>query len=103
MCRAAASLGAAVAERSATLAEDGRQPFTQQEWDAFVTGYRSQYVERSYFIDDSMVVDGAIPADLNGTLLRNGPGETLQRQLCSVARGHSSCTSQPYSPLMAGI
>ena len=41
--------------------------------DAFLSGYCSCYHERSYWIDDSMV-EGAIPPELEGTLLRNGPG-----------------------------
>lgn len=41
--------------------------------DAFLSGYRSCYHERSYWIDDSMV-EGNIPPELEGTLLRNGPG-----------------------------
>jgi hypothetical protein len=47
--------------------------FDKSDWDSFLKGYKSQYMERSYWIEDSMV-EGAIPAELEGTLLRNGPG-----------------------------
>lgn len=47
--------------------------FDAADWDAFLRGYQSQYVERSYCIEDGMV-EGTIPAELEGTLLRNGPG-----------------------------
>lgn len=48
--------------------------FTQQDFDLFLGGYRSLHTERSFWIDSSQVIDGAIPADLEGTLLRNRPG-----------------------------
>lgn len=72
--RAAAAAGRPVAVAAppapATAAADR---FGQDDWDAFLSGYRSCYHERSYWIDDSMV-EGSIPAELEGTLLRNGPG-----------------------------
>ncbi|CAL8467343.1 g6880 [Coccomyxa elongata] len=47
--------------------------FTEADWDNVIKGYTSQYVERDYWVDASMV-EGRIPADMEGTLLRNGPG-----------------------------
>ena len=46
--------------------------FSQAEWDAFVAGWTSQYEERAFFVEPGMV-EGEIPAELQGTLLRNGP------------------------------
>jgi hypothetical protein len=46
--------------------------FTQAEWDSFVSGYTSQYEEHAFFVDGA-AVEGTIPAELRGTLLRNGP------------------------------
>ncbi|KAL4438663.1 hypothetical protein ABPG77_006267 [Micractinium sp. CCAP 211/92] len=51
----------------------GSDRFDRRDWDAFLSGYKSQYEERAYWIDDNMV-EGTIPAELEGTLLRNGPG-----------------------------
>ncbi|PSN13488.1 Apocarotenoid-15,15'-oxygenase [filamentous cyanobacterium CCP5] len=42
--------------------------FSMEEWRS---GYRSQPQEYAYWIDD---IEGEIPADLEGTLYRNGPG-----------------------------
>jgi all-trans-8'-apo-beta-carotenal 15,15'-oxygenase len=42
--------------------------FTMEDWRS---GYRSQPQEFAYWIED---IDGTIPADLTGTLFRNGPG-----------------------------
>lgn len=42
--------------------------YSREDW---VSGYRSQPNEYSYWISD---VEGQIPADLEGTLFRNGPG-----------------------------
>ncbi|BDA40369.1 beta,beta-carotene 15,15'-dioxygenase [Coccomyxa sp. Obi] len=47
--------------------------FTDADWDNVIRGYTSQYVERDYWVDTSMI-EGSIPAELEGTLLRNGPG-----------------------------
>lgn len=41
--------------------------------DAFLRGYASCYEERSFWADEAMV-EGTIPPELEGTLLRNGPG-----------------------------
>ena len=41
------------------------------DMDDWRSGYRSQPNEYVYEIDD---IDGTIPADLEGTLFRNGPG-----------------------------
>lgn len=43
----------------------------EQVRNAFVRGYSSQRQEMAYWIDD---IEGRIPADLRGTLFRNGPG-----------------------------
>ncbi|RQH45455.1 Apocarotenoid-15,15'-oxygenase [Okeania hirsuta] len=42
--------------------------YTREDWKK---GYESQPNEYSYWIDD---IEGEIPADLNGTFFRNGPG-----------------------------
>ncbi|EDX85963.1 Retinal pigment epithelial membrane protein [Synechococcus sp. PCC 7335] len=44
--------------------------YTREDW---TSGYRSQPEEFAYWIDD---VEGEIPADLEGTVFRNGPGLT---------------------------
>ncbi|WP_390883498.1 carotenoid oxygenase family protein [Kovacikia minuta] len=43
-------------------------PYTQEEWQK---GYSSLKQEYDYWIED---IEGEIPADLHGTLFRNGPG-----------------------------
>jgi all-trans-8'-apo-beta-carotenal 15,15'-oxygenase len=48
--------------------QDTQPSFDRQDW---LSGYRSQPQEFDYWIDQ---VEGEIPADLNGTLFRNGPG-----------------------------
>jgi all-trans-8'-apo-beta-carotenal 15,15'-oxygenase len=48
--------------------------FTQSDWDNFLSGYQSQYKEHAYWISQDMVVEGTIPKEITGTLLRNGPG-----------------------------
>jgi all-trans-8'-apo-beta-carotenal 15,15'-oxygenase len=53
-------------ERAAT--EPLTLSYRREEWQK---GYRSLRQELDYWIDD---VEGAIPADLHGTLFRNGPG-----------------------------
>ncbi|DBB06748.1 hypothetical protein WJX82_009214 [Trebouxia sp. C0006] len=47
--------------------------FTQQDFKKFMQGYRSQYEEISMWIDDNDI-EGELPRELAGTLLRNGPG-----------------------------
>lgn len=47
--------------------------FSQQEFDKFKQGYKSQYSELSFWVEDKDI-EGTIPAELEGTLLRNGPG-----------------------------
>lgn len=44
--------------------------YTRQDW---INGYRSQPKEFAYWIED---VEGEIPAELSGTVFRNGPGLT---------------------------
>ncbi len=44
------------------------QSYTMDDWRS---GYRSQPQEFDYWIED---IDGEIPAALEGTLFRNGPG-----------------------------
>ncbi|MBE9062182.1 carotenoid oxygenase family protein [cf. Phormidesmis sp. LEGE 11477] len=44
--------------------------YTREDW---ISGYRSQPEEFAYWIDN---VEGEIPADLEGTVFRNGPGLT---------------------------
>lgn len=58
---------------SEVLAAADGDRFDRQDWDAFMRGYKSQYEERAYWVEDDMV-EGTIPAELEGTLLRNGPG-----------------------------
>ncbi|MGF1537675.1 MAG: carotenoid oxygenase family protein [Elainellaceae cyanobacterium] len=53
---------------STPIPQSHGRPYSQQDWQA---GYRSLYNEFDYWIDD---VEGEIPADLTGTLFRNGPG-----------------------------
>ncbi|MEW5299826.1 MAG: hypothetical protein WDW36_002801 [Sanguina aurantia] len=45
----------------------------KQQMDDLIKGFSTQSVERGYWVEDSMV-EGTIPAELEGTLLRNGPG-----------------------------
>ena len=49
---------------------DNPVSYTREDW---TNGYRSQPDEFSYWIDD---IEGEIPADLTGTVFRNGPGLT---------------------------
>lgn len=56
----------------ASQAEQQPEPFTQQEWDSFVAAYTSQYEEHAMWLDEASV-EGTIPPELRGTLLRNGP------------------------------
>ncbi|MEL6460802.1 MAG: carotenoid oxygenase family protein [Cyanobacteria bacterium J06621_15] len=44
------------------------KPYSRESWQG---GYKSLKEESDYWIDD---IEGEIPADLNGTLFRNGPG-----------------------------
>lgn len=55
-----------------TATASAKDRFTQQDWDEFVKAYTSQYCEHAMFLDDSSV-EGTIPKELRGTLLRNGP------------------------------
>lgn len=48
--------------------------FTKKDWDSFTAGFTSQYKEHALFTEESAVTYGSIPPDLQGTLLRNGPG-----------------------------
>ena len=50
------------------LLSDIAKPYNRQEWQK---GYQSQPKEYDYWIDE---IEGEIPAELEGTLLRNGPG-----------------------------
>lgn len=46
------------------------QPYTREDWKR---GYESQPKEFAYWIED---IEGEIPAELSGTVFRNGPGLT---------------------------
>ena len=46
--------------------------FTPAEWDSFTGAYTSQYIEHAQFLEEGSI-EGTIPAELQGTLLRNGP------------------------------
>ena len=50
-----------------------RNPFRELTWEAIGKGWKSQREEFSYFIN-SADIEGEIPAELVGTVLRNGPG-----------------------------
>lgn len=65
------AIAGAPTEAPAAAADGAR--FDRQDWDAFISGYKSQYEERAYWVEDGMV-EGTIPPELEGTLLRNGPG-----------------------------
>lgn len=67
--------------------------------DAFLSGYRSCYHERSYWVDDSMV-EGTIPAELEGTLLRNGPG-LFEVGGKKVRRGRAGWHAEPVQPAVS--
>jgi len=68
------SIIAAVSSIDASTTATASTPdrFTQQDWDEFVKAYTSQYREHAMFLDSSSV-EGTIPKELKGTLLRNGP------------------------------
>lgn len=53
--------------------DDHVPELTAETWDRFLQPYRSAYDERSMKISDDMI-QGTIPKELKGTLLRNGPG-----------------------------
>jgi all-trans-8'-apo-beta-carotenal 15,15'-oxygenase len=56
-------------ERTALVHPDSPAlSFTMQDWQK---GYRSLVQEHDYWIDE---IEGQVPAELNGTLFRNGPG-----------------------------
>lgn len=46
---------------------------TQHDFDQFLSGYESNFIERAYWIDREHI-EGVIPKGLQGTLCRNGPG-----------------------------
>jgi all-trans-8'-apo-beta-carotenal 15,15'-oxygenase len=48
-------------------------PLTAETWESFLKPYKSAYDERAMFITKDMI-QGEIPKELKGTLLRNGPG-----------------------------
>ena len=48
-------------------------PLNESTWQSFLKPYKSNYEELAFTVDPSMVT-GTIPAELSGTLLRNGPG-----------------------------
>ncbi|MGH2416118.1 MAG: carotenoid oxygenase family protein, partial [Microcystaceae cyanobacterium] len=50
------------------LTPNTNKPYNRQEWQK---GYQSQPHEYDYWVDD---IEGEIPAGLEGTLFRNGPG-----------------------------
>lgn len=50
------------------ISNSSEKSYNRQDWQK---GYESQPNEYSYWVDD---IDGEIPADLEGTLFRNGPG-----------------------------
>ncbi|BAC91630.1 carotenoid oxygenase family protein [Gloeobacter violaceus] len=51
-----------------TAAQDSRSPYASADW---AGGYRTLEAEQAYVID---AIEGTIPAELTGTLFRNGPG-----------------------------
>lgn len=53
--------------------DDYVPPLTNDMWNSFLKPYRSAYEERAFTVSDDMI-QGTIPAELKGTLLRNGPG-----------------------------
>lgn len=54
--------------------ESSEYLFTKEDWDSFTAGFTSQYKEHALFLKESAVTYGAVPSELQGTLLRNGPG-----------------------------
>lgn len=53
--------------------DDHVPELTAETWANFLKPYKSSYEERTMMITDDMI-QGTIPKDLKGTLLRNGPG-----------------------------
>lgn len=53
---------------TATASSASTETFSRADW---LRGYESQTEERDYWIDD---IEGEIPAELEGTVFRNGPG-----------------------------
>lgn len=51
----------------------GDNVFTADDYNKFIQGYKSQLQEHSLWIDPADI-EGQIPTELEGTLLRNGPG-----------------------------
>lgn len=76
------NISASVVEVDAPTAQPTTQPeihsdlsgdvFSEADWDSFVKAYTSQFKEHAMFLDSSSV-EGTIPEELTGTLLRNGP------------------------------
>jgi all-trans-8'-apo-beta-carotenal 15,15'-oxygenase len=58
----------AIHNSQSTIDNSSEKSYNRQDWQK---GYESQPNEYSYWVDD---IDGEIPADLEGTLFRNGPG-----------------------------
>lgn len=70
VCAVAAPSEVSVESTTSTNVQDDR--ITQDDWDRFTAAYTSQYEEHAFFADASSV-EGEIPKELCGTLLRNGP------------------------------
>ena len=47
--------------------------FDAADWERFLRGYQSLYEERSFAVD-AACIEGTLPPELSGTLIRNGPG-----------------------------
>jgi len=45
---------------------------TEADWASFTSTYTSQHEENAFFVEDEWI-EGSIPKELQGTLLRNGP------------------------------
>jgi all-trans-8'-apo-beta-carotenal 15,15'-oxygenase len=56
-----------------TTNDDYVPELTNDMWSSFLRPYRSNYEECAFTVTDEMV-EGRIPVELKGTLLRNGPG-----------------------------
>ena len=61
------------APNSPTAQEEEGGRITIQEWVDLTSGYTSARYERSGWID-AAAIEGTLPPELHGTLLRNGPG-----------------------------
>lgn len=60
-------------ESRVTTNDDYVPALTSAMWASFLRPYRSNYEECAFAVSDEMV-EGRIPVELKGTLLRNGPG-----------------------------